>query len=69
MKDIKLKPRALCKIEGMLVIAEFSKCAPGSHGKCPTCGSTEFRKIHGWIECECGFAILEEAYDSIMEME
>ncbi len=29
--------RALCKLAGMLVIAEFSRCMPGTTGKCPVC--------------------------------
>ena len=55
--------RALCKYRGMLVIAEFSKCAKGQSGRCPECGATEFHEYAGWVECDCGFAINKSDYD------
>ena len=59
--------RALCKWRGALVIAEFRKCQPGQHGKCPECGGTIFTEHHGWVECEgeCGFAINAPDLDAI----
>ena len=53
-------PRALCKYQGRLVIAEFTKCVSDNTGRCPECGGTIFSEHQGWTECEgeCGFAIL-----------
>jgi len=53
--------RALCKINGMLVIAEFV-LNKGKSG-CPNCRKDNFDTRYGWIECgECGFGILESDY-------
>ena len=52
---------ALCKFRNMLVLMEVVPAHNGK-GRCPDCGSTEFRDDpHGWVECanECGFAILK----------
>lgn len=58
--------RALCKYRGMLVIASFTKCSEGQHNRCPECGDNMFNDINGWIECDCGFAILKTDYDRIV---
>lgn len=60
--------RALCKCDGALVIAEFSRCLPGTTGKCPVCNprgrmpktKSEIEKRYnmfsktpdGWIACD-----------------
>lgn len=51
--------RALCKIAGRLVIAEFGRAENGQ-GHCPLCHGNRFFDDHGWATCEeCGrFAIL-----------
>ncbi len=61
--------RALCKFRGMLVIAEVRPSRPGSPYRrgCPECHRKEFWREHGgWMECECGFAILTTDYDRVM---
>ncbi len=58
---------ALCQVQGMLVIAEFTP-RPGVSQKCPMphCDCTRMYKRHGWLHCEdCGFAILLTDLDKI----
>lgn len=58
--------RALCKIEGVLCIAVFSKNKNG-YGKCPTCRQTKFHEHKEWIECDhCDFSILQSDYKRIV---
>lgn len=73
-------PRALAKVDGYLVIAEFSRCNPGKTGKCPQCNPPHrfprsdiaecqqtFSERDGWIECDdCNFAILKSDYDRMI---
>ena len=65
-EDANANKTALCKFRGMLVMAVFSKCEDGKHGSCPECGSAEFSTHAGWVECDCGFAIDEAAYNRIL---
>lgn len=55
--------RALCKLDGMLVIMETAPSDGG--GTCPQChaGLSLAPAPHGWLECitdGCGFAVLED---------
>ena len=58
---------ALCKYSGMLVIAEFSRSPPTRTGRCPLCQGTQFKRRHGWVECDTcwDFAIDEKRYDEM----
>lgn len=57
------KPSALCKIDGMLAICEFT-LAPGQDG-CPRCHAP-VSEYHGWLEChECDFAVLKSGLERI----
>ena len=47
---------ALCKWRGALVLMEITT---SPQGKCPDCGANEFREYQGWLECNCGFAVLK----------
>ena len=41
----------LCKLKGMLVLAEFSYTTENQEGKCPVCKNTQFIDEHGWTTC------------------
>ena len=59
---MKQRETVLAKVQGCLVLIEVK---PGSPGKCPQCGETQFRlsRFSGksWIECcndDCDFEVL-----------
>jgi len=56
---------ALCKYRGQLVLMEATK-SDGGGGNCPDCGAKEFTERAGWVECDCGFAILAAHHRKIV---
>jgi len=57
--------RALCKLNGMLVIAKLKPATQDGH--CPLCYKTSFREHNGWIECDnCyQYAILQSDLEKV----
>lgn len=59
--------KILCKFRGMLVLLDCTINSNNKELKCPDCGSSDFNKYHGWIECNtCDFAFLESTYNELV---
>lgn len=56
----------LCKFRGMLVLMEVTVNEQDKQGTCPDCGDNNFHRRNGWVECDCGFAVDESAYDKLI---